>query len=63
MQRKLKRCQHGGKPGYRWDDTCPCRTYVAGDAKNRERAKARAIADGEKKRAKRNRKPNRRPNS
>ena len=47
----VKRCQSGGKPGYRWGDSGKCYTYTAGDAASRERAKKKATAQGQAARA------------
>ena len=40
----INRCQKGGKPGFKFGDSGTCYTYTSGDAKSRERAKNKAIA-------------------
>ena len=42
----IKRCQLGGKPGYKYGDAGKCYTYTKGDEAGRKRAKQRAIKQG-----------------
>lgn len=42
----VKRCQSGGKPGYKWGDKGKCYTYTPGDKAGAKRARARAAKQG-----------------
>lgn len=42
----LKRCETGGKPGYKWGDDGKCYTYTAGDDSGRRKARRAALAQG-----------------
>ena len=42
----VKRCQSGGKPGFKYGDTGKCYVYTKGDATSRARARASAERQG-----------------
>jgi len=43
----VKPCQKDNKPGFKWGDEGTCYTYTAGDEESRERAKEKAIEQGQ----------------
>lgn len=43
----VERCTVGGKPGYRYGSSGKCYHYMPGNATSRNRAKARAKAQGQ----------------
>lgn len=42
----VESCQQAGRPGFRWGQAGTCYTYLPGDESSRERARARAEAQG-----------------
>lgn len=42
----VQRCQHNGRPGFRWGERGRCFTYAPGDQAGLERARERAAAQG-----------------
>lgn len=40
----VKRCQSGGKPGFKFGDSGTCYTYTAGNTKSRQSARKKAVA-------------------
>ena len=42
----LKKCQKGGKSGYKWGDSGKCYTYTTGNKTSQKSAKKKAIKQG-----------------
>lgn len=42
----VKRCQSGGRPGFKWGDEGECYTYAPGSKQSMERARRRAVRQG-----------------
>ena len=43
----VKQCTEKGKPGYKWGDSGKCYTYEKGDDMDRERARQKAVKQGQ----------------
>jgi len=39
----IKKCQKGGKPGYKWGDSGVCITYNTNDEASRKRARLKVL--------------------
>lgn len=50
----VRKCYQNGKPGFQWGESGKCYTYTRNDKESRERARSKAVAQGQAIKAKEN---------